>query len=183
MLLGPVKYLYEVRPFWLLGWHSVGRATPNSTRGCSGMTAIKRLEEIAKEDFEASPYWMLYSAPSDRFAPDTVLIPQNHPDYDKSAVRLIRTVYTLNSGLTLDGFLYENPPQFERHTIFIKDTGFETWYGIVPPTRESINFIYDMLQLESQDVFPIAWQSHGNEYAGSIAGFGYVKNGSKTFIK
>ncbi len=147
------------------------------------MVAIKRLEEIGKADFDMSPYWMFYSGPNDEFEVGTTLISQDHPEYDRTAVRLIRSEYTLNSGLTLDGFLYENPPRFEKHTIFIKHTGFETWYGICPPTREYMNFIYDMLQLGKGDVFPISWQSHGREYAGAINGFGYFENGVKAVIK
>ena len=146
------------------------------------MAAIKRLEEIGKADFDLSPYWMFYSGPNDEFDGGTTLISQDHPAYDRTAVRLIRSEYTLNSGLTLVGFLYENPPRFEKHTIFIRDTAFDTWYGICPPTREYISFIYDMLQLGEKDVFPIRWRSYGREYAGVIDGFGYMENGVEAVI-
>ncbi len=147
------------------------------------MIAIKRIEEIAKADFERSPYWMFYSGQNDEFAPGTTLISQDHPDYDKASIRLIRAEYTLNSGLILDGFLYETPPRFEKHTLFVKYTGFETWYGIFPPTREFISFIYAMLQLGEQEVFPITWQSYGKEYSGTINGFGYMRNGRKVCLR
>ena len=147
------------------------------------MNAMKRLEEIAKADFDLSPYWMFYSGSNDKFTPGTILVSQDHPDYDKTSVRLIRAAYALNSGLVLDGFLYETPPRFRKHTIFIKDTGFETWYGIFPPNRESISFIYDMLELGAREVFPITWHSYGWEYSGRINGFGYTKNGMTVCIQ
>jgi hypothetical protein len=34
-----------------------------------------------------------------------------------------------------------------------------------------------MLQLRAKDVFPIAWETFGKEYAGTIDGFGYLENG------
>lgn len=138
---------------------------------------IKQLEEIARVDFEVSPYWMFYSGPGDEHDSKTTLISQAHPAYDNTRARLIRTTYTLYSGLILDGFLYEDPPEFKRHTIFVKNTGFETWFGIFPPARSFISFIYDMLQLRGQDVFPISWETFGKEYSGTIDGFGYLENG------
>lgn len=146
------------------------------------MALIKRLEEITRKDFEMSPYWMLCSGKIDEFDPDITLIPQEHPDYDSNSVRLIRTEYILNTGLALDGFLYENPPEFNRHTIFIKDTGFETFFGIFPPSLESMSFIYDMLGLKGQDVFPILWESFGKEYSGFIDGFTYTENGVNVIV-
>ena len=144
------------------------------------MVLIKQIDEIAKEDFIRSPYWMFYSGPGGEFDPQKTLIPQDHPAYNTSTPRLISANYILSTGQVLDGFLYETPPDFDRHTIFVRNTGFETWFGILPPTRDYIRCIYDMLNLKGRDMFPITWETYGKEYAGSINGFGYIENGVKT---
>ena len=99
-----------------------------------GMTLIKQLDEITRADFKISPYWMFYSGSDGNCDSKTTLISQAHPAYDRTRTKLIRTKYTLHSGLTLDGFLYEDPPEFKRHTIFVRNTGFETWFGFFRPT-------------------------------------------------
>ena len=146
------------------------------------MAPVKKLEDITRQDFLNSPYWMFYSGRNGEFKNNHTLIPQNHSDYDKHAVRLIYTRYMLNNGMSLDGFLYESPPSFNRHTIFYKYTGFETWYGVFPPTSGFIKQIYNLIQLRGSDVFPITWESYGKEYSGIINGFGYLENGIKTEI-
>lgn len=147
------------------------------------MTLMKQLEEIAQEDFKKSPYWMFYSGRDGEFDASTTLISQDHPDYDKRTPRLISTRYTLNNGRILEGFLHEKAPHFYRHTIFVRNTGFETWFGFLPPSRDYIRCIYDMLNLGKDDVFPIRWESFGKEYSGTIKGFGYLSNGVKTEIR
>lgn len=146
------------------------------------MAPVKKFEDITRADFLKSPYWMFFSEPNGELNRNTSLVPLSHPDYNANAVRLIYTLYTLRSGLILDGFLYEDPPDFDRHTLFVKYTGFETWYGVTPPNREFINWIYGMLRLKQDDIFPIAWESCGKEYAGMINGFSYLENGLKTVI-
>ena len=137
----------------------------------------KQLIDISREDFLKSHYWKLYSSNNGDFDENSTLIPQYHPDYDKNPVRLIYTHYTLKNSLIMNGFLYETLPNIVRHTIFFEYTGIETWYGSSPPDKGLIILIYNMLQLKGNDIFPISWETCGNEYSGQINGFGYLENG------
>ncbi len=144
--------------------------------------ATKQLVDISREDFLKSHYWKFDSGNNGEFEGNSTLIPQYHPDYDTDPVRLIYTHYILKNGLRMNGFLYESPPDLERHTIFYEYTGFETWYGSSPPSKGLIVLIYNMLQLKGNDVFPISWETCGKEYSGVINGFGYLENGTKKEI-
>ena len=138
------------------------------------MVSTKQIDELTKGDFERSPYWMFYSGSNGEYDSFTTLIPQNHHDYNDENIRLIFTKYRFKNGQVYSGFLYEDPPDFNQHTIFYKDTGFEIWFGIVPPDRNILDEIYNMLGMNPDDIFPIMWETTGQEYSGTIDSFGYI---------
>ena len=140
------------------------------------MVKIKHLdvEPLSEEDFEISPYWMFYAGPKSEYDPFTTLIPESHPDYCADYVRLIKSSYRLNNGHEFQGYVYEDPENLMQHTIFCADSSFCTWYGIKRPTKEDITLIYKIVSMSSDDIFPIKWRSHKNEYSGDIMGFGFL---------
>lgn len=134
---------------------------------------IRNIEDIAASDFEGSPYWMFYSGHHGEYDSFTTLVPQSHPDYCEHTLRLILTTYHLASGLKVTGYFYEDPDRPFQHTLFVGAEQVSLWSGIRQPTPEEIAILYANLKAQPEEVFPIAWETFGQEYRGIINGFGY----------
>lgn len=146
--------------------------------------APKQIEELVLSDFEASPYWMFYAGPRGEFDSFTTLIPETHPDYNEESVRLIRTQYTLADQRVLAGYFYEDTSKPHQHVVFVKEQPFHLWSGNIKPSVAHLAAFYNALCAKAGDIFPISWQTQGDQYAGLIAGFGhYDENHAVSFLQ
>jgi hypothetical protein len=144
---------------------------------------VKEIYELTPSDFDASPYWMFYAGPTGEYDPFTTVIDQSHPEYSTDQIRLIKSVYQLNNSQVLTGYFYENPEFPFQHTLFINNSSYCTWFGIVEPKHNEISGFYQLLNLTEEDVFPIYWHSVNNEYSGQLKGLGYLQDLKAVFVK
>jgi hypothetical protein len=137
------------------------------------MCTEKSIEDLTLNDFEKSHRWMFYSGKNEEFDPFTTLIPEQHEDFSSEAVCLIKTSYIATNEMLLDGFCYSSDDR-EDHTIFYKDSGFSTWYGIAEPSMDEIEAVYKLLNMRKGDLFPISYKSYDGKRLGTIEGFYYI---------
>lgn len=135
------------------------------------------IENLTLGDFEKSQRWMFYSGKNGEFDPFTTLVPKQHEDFSSEAVCLIKTSYKAANEMRLEGFCYSADDR-EDHTIFYKDSGFSTWYGIAEPSVDEIEAVYKLLNMRKDDLFPISYKSYDGKRLGTIEGFYYIDNGA-----
>jgi hypothetical protein len=159
------------------------------------MRIRKQVYELTRLDLRQHALWEF--CPGEEGMPDqdeATVKPSEHsevPSYSPGAY-VVAADFALADGSPAEGYIYSGEPDdfgCTQPNVILADGQINFWLGIVPPTNERLDALYQRLGKKAESVFPAHYETrvaiNGKPLKGVVEGFGTrsLKNPAPKIIR